>query len=103
MFTWLDEPFASEAIDGLPDGHIKRKETNAQIDQLLGGLLCSHQPTCLSSLIVDSLRCCNRLFRLVLTDDMKNGPRVVPGFSTTSCKPSLSANSHLYAFVMWAA
>jgi len=55
MFTWLDEPFASEAIDGLPDGHIKRKETNAQIDQLLGGLLCSHQPTCLSSLIVDSM------------------------------------------------
>lgn len=45
MFTGLDEPFASEAIDGLPDGHIKRKETNAQIDQLLGGLLCSHQPT----------------------------------------------------------
>jgi len=55
MFTWLDEPFASEAIDGLPDGHIKRKETNTQIDQLLGGLLCSHQPTCLSSLIVDSV------------------------------------------------
>lgn len=54
MFTGLDEPFASEAIDGLPDGHIKRKETNAQIDQLLGGLLCSHQPTYLSSLIVDS-------------------------------------------------
>ena len=44
MFTGLDEPFASEAIDSLPDGHIKRKETNAQIDQLLGGLLCSHQP-----------------------------------------------------------
>jgi hypothetical protein len=51
MFTGLDEPFASEAIDGLPDGHIKRKETNAQINQLLGKLLCSHQPTCLSSLI----------------------------------------------------
>lgn len=41
------------------------------------------------------LRSCNRLFRLVLTDDMKNGPRVVPGFSTTSCKPSLSANSQI--------
>ena len=34
------------------------------------------------------------MLRLVLTDGVKNGPSVVPGFSTTNCMPSLSANSH---------
>lgn len=40
----LYEPFASEAIHSLPDGHVEWNETNAQIDQLLGGLLFPHQP-----------------------------------------------------------
>lgn len=40
------------------------------------------------------LKSCSRMLRLVLTDGVKNGPNVVPGFSTTNCKPSFSANSH---------
>lgn len=42
----------------------------------------------------EPFRSCSRILRLVLTDGVKNGPNVVPGFSTTNCKPSFSANSH---------
>jgi len=40
----LDEPFVPEAIHSLPDGLVKWDETNPQIDQLLGGVFCPHQP-----------------------------------------------------------
>jgi len=40
----LDEPFASEAIHSVPDGYIEWSETNTQVHQFFGGVLCPHHP-----------------------------------------------------------
>jgi hypothetical protein len=40
----LGKSFAPQAIHSVPDGFVERSETNAQTDQFLGGVLCSHHP-----------------------------------------------------------
>jgi hypothetical protein len=50
IFLWrnprdaLDESFASKAVHSVRDSFVQWSETDTQIDQFLGGVLCPHHP-----------------------------------------------------------